>query len=176
MNHLSKLIIVLILATLVSHAENTSEKKCCAPVVTTDFGKLKQLIGKWEAMSKMSGKNQKVFVNYKLTSGGTALVETLFPGTPHEMVSVYTADGGDLMMTHYCMLGNQPRLKVEESDQPNQMKFEFDGGTGIKSSKDPHMHALTITFIDPDHFRQEWAFFDGGKQKSVETLNFARAK
>lgn len=176
MNRFWKLMIVLMAITLAAHAENSGEKKCCVPAVTADFGKLKQLIGKWEGVTKMGGKNQKMTVSYKLTSGGTALLETLCPGTPHEMVSVYTADRGDITMTHYCMLGNQPRMVLEESDQPNQMKFEFDGGAGIKSSKDPHMHALTITFIDPDHVKQEWAFFDGGKQKSVETLNLERKK
>ena len=36
-------------------------------------------------------------------------LETEFPGTEHEMVTVITQDGADLALTHYCMLGNQPQ-------------------------------------------------------------------
>ena len=52
-------------------------------------------------------------VVYKLTGAGSALVETQFPGTGHEMVSVYHLDGDDLRMTHYCAAGNQPRVKLD---------------------------------------------------------------
>ena len=152
-------------------AENPKEK-CCAPASTPQFGELKQLIGKWEGTNT---KKEKVVINYKLTAGGTALMETLFPGTPHEMVSVYHDDRGKLMMTHYCMLGNQPRLRLED-EKNGKMKFEFSDGTGIKSDNDPHMHALTVTFIDKDHFRQEWSFYDKGEEKGVETINFSRLK
>ena len=39
-------------------------------------------------------------VNYKLTGGGSTLVETLFAGKPQEMVTVYTVEDGQLMLTH----------------------------------------------------------------------------
>ena len=42
-------------------------------------------------------------VTYKVTSGGSAVVETIGPGTEHEMVTVIHPDGDDLMLTHYCM-------------------------------------------------------------------------
>jgi hypothetical protein len=43
-----------------------------------------------------------VRVEYRVTGAGSAVVETLFPGTPHEMVTVYHARKGVLCMTHYC--------------------------------------------------------------------------
>ena len=50
---------------------------------------------------------------FKLTGGGSAVQETIFPGAAHEMVSVYHADGKDVVMTHYCALGNQPKMKLD---------------------------------------------------------------
>ena len=35
-----------------------------------------------------------------------------------EMISVYTAEGPDLVMTHYCVLGNQPRMKADQTYPP----------------------------------------------------------
>src|SRR5262249_28709103 len=74
-----------------------------------------------------------------------------FPGQPHEMISMYTVDGPDLVMTHYCMLGNQPRLKADSSSAANQLKFEFAGGANLDPKKDKHMHAATLTIVDSDH-------------------------
>ena len=50
---------------------------------------------------------------YAVTAAGSAVVETVFPGTEHEMVTVYHADGSDLVLTHYCMEGNQPRMRAK---------------------------------------------------------------
>ena len=49
----------------------------------------------------------------RTTGGGSAVTETLFPGTAHEMMSVYHMDGDDLVLTHYCAGGNQPRMMLE---------------------------------------------------------------
>ena len=43
-------------------------------------------------------------------------VEKLMPGTPHEMISTYNDENGGLVMTHYCMLHNQPKLKLVSAD------------------------------------------------------------
>lgn len=176
MKLLLSLLTVLMIAIPSSRAAEKNE--CPAGVPPPNFGILKKLVGKWEAVHKnmMSGKPEKVVVTYRLTAGGTALIETLFPGTPHEMVSVYHGDGDDLVMTHYCMLGNQPMMRCEDAYGANPLKFEFDGGTGIKSSKDPHMRALTVTFVDKNHFKQEWVFFENGKPKQDEALNFSRVR
>ena len=57
----------------------------------------------------------------KVTAGGSAVHETLFPGSAHEMVSVYHLDGADLVMTHFCALGNQPRMKADPKSPANQI-------------------------------------------------------
>jgi hypothetical protein len=83
------------------------------------------------------------------------------------------------MMTHYCMLGNQPRLKVSEvtkSKKGNQLKFTFVDATGMQTPQDPHMGALTLTMKDKNHMNQEWTLFtpDGKQQPMV--FNYVREK
>ena len=63
----------------------------------------KQLAGEWEG-KEISGHEPMadVHVKYAVTSAGSTVVETLFPGTAHEMVTVIHPDGDDLALTHYC--------------------------------------------------------------------------
>src|SRR5262245_13383962 len=89
-----------------------------------------QLVGEWEG-KELSGKKieQDLKVKYKVTSGGSAVVETLFPDTPHEMVTIIHPDGDNLVLTHYCKLGNQPRMKAKAKSEGNQVAFKFDSAT-----------------------------------------------
>src|SRR5262249_8474112 len=80
------------------------------------FERLKGLVGAWVGAEdgEMSKKGALV-ARYALPGGGTALVEPVFPGSAREMVTVYHADGNDLVLPHYCMEGNQPRMRARHA-------------------------------------------------------------
>lgn len=124
--------------------------------------KLKTLVGTWVMADKDGKPTEEIVSVIKLTAGGSAIHETLFPGQPHEMVSIYTADGADVLMTHYCMLGNQPRMKASTKSLGNKLNFEFAGGTNLDPKKDKHMHAATLTFIDADHYSVDGIGWENG--------------
>jgi hypothetical protein len=139
-------------------------------VGSAPFEQLKKLEGKWTGVWKEAGKTEPAEpteVTYEVSSGGSALVEKLSPGTPHEMVSVYNDEKGELVMTHYCLLKNQPKLKLKSADE-NQIELEFTEANGVKA-EDPHMHALRITFEGPDSIKQEWYGYENGKWSEVPT-------
>jgi hypothetical protein len=115
------------------------------------FEKMKKLVGTWVTADKDGKPTDQVVSILKLTAGGSAVHETHFPGQPEEMVSLYTVDGSDLIMTHYCVLGNQPRLKADPESSANQIAFKFTGGGNLDPSKDKHMHEVTLTLVDDDH-------------------------
>jgi hypothetical protein len=141
------------------------------------FERMKELVGVWEGTSNsnMGKEGEKVRVEYRVSSGGSSIVETLFPGTPHEMVSVYFDNKGQLTMTHYCSLRNQPRMKLQKADAQN-LNFEFVGGTNIDPKKDAYMHSLTITAMDRNHIIEKWALFKDGKEKEVSVFDLTRSK
>ena len=56
------------------------------------FERMKQLVGSWEGTMDMGKGPEKIPAGYKLTSGGSAIVETVFEGTPNEMMTVYHDD------------------------------------------------------------------------------------
>lgn len=136
-----------------------------------EFERIKELVGAWEGTSNKDG--EKVTVKYKLTSGGSAIVEELFPGTPHEMVSVYYDKGGKLSMTHYCMLRNRPHMELTKADA-NGLNFVLGTDSDINSGKDAHMHALHIAFVNNNHITQEWTMFENGKEKQVAVFKLSR--
>jgi hypothetical protein len=142
-------------------AEEKKETKPAEPAKNAALERIKKLAGEWVGNGP-DGKPMTVSV-FKITAGGSAVQETLFPGTPMEMVTVYHMSGGDLVLTHYCMLGNQPHLKLDPKSPANKMHFMFVGGTNLNPAKDMHMHEGTITFIDDDHIESAWVGYQDGK-------------
>ena len=69
------------------------------------FEAMKTLEGAWEGTHAMGEKEEPARVEYKVSSNGSTIIETLFPGTTYEMISVYHDKGGKLSMTHYCSIG-----------------------------------------------------------------------
>ena len=134
-----------------------------AAAASPAFEKLKGLVGEWVEAGKDGKPTDKVVSVYKLTAGGSAVHETIFPGTPMEMVTVYHLDGKDLTLTHYCMLGNQPRLKLDQASTDKKLKFAFVGGSNLDPAKDPHMHEGSITFLDANTIESAWVGYQDGK-------------
>jgi hypothetical protein len=125
--------------------------------------KMKKLAGTWVEADKDGKPTDKIVSVIKLTAGGSVVEETLFPGQPQEMVSMYHRDGADLVMTHFCVLGNQPRLKADPKSPSNQIRFLFAGGTNLDPTKDMHMHEGTLTFVDDNHIEVCGIGWVGGK-------------
>jgi hypothetical protein len=143
---------------------------------STEFERMKQLVGAWEGTSDMAKEGEKVRVEYRLTAGGSALVETLFPGSAEEMVSVYHDRNGKLAMTHYCMLRNQPRMTLAKADAQSIEMVFAKKGNDIDPAKEKHMHTVRITFTDNDHITQKWTMFEKGKDTGGVTLKLTRVR
>ncbi len=155
------------------------EKTNKAPSAThSGLEKMKKLAGTWVEADKDGKPTDKVVSVIKVTAGGSAVTETLFPDQPMEMVSIYHMDKNDLVMTHYCMLGNQPRMKADSKSPPNQLRFLFDGGTNLDPKKDMHMHEGTLTFVDDDHIEMSGVAWVNGKpaEDHCVTMKLVRKK
>jgi len=104
------------------------------------------------------------------------VVETLFPGTEHEMMTAYHLNGDQLMLTHYCAAGNQPKMTLDKSSTSSQLVFAFAGGTNLNADKDNHMHSGRIKFIDGDHLEAEWDSYQSGKPAGTHKFFLSRKK
>jgi hypothetical protein len=143
------------------------------------FEKLKKLEGRWAgpAVWDQDGKKDGVDFNitYRTTSGGKAVMETMFAGTPGEMVTMYFLEGDDLVLVHYCSAGNQPKMKLETPRDSNVLSFRCLGGTNM-TEEDSHMHWVRLEMIDADHLKGGWNSMKAGKVQWVAEAELARQK
>jgi hypothetical protein len=138
------------------------------------FAGLKKLAGDWVEVGKDGKPTDKLVSSIRLTAAGSVVQETLFPGTDHEMVTMYHLDGSDLVLTHYCILGNQPRMRVEQGGSPTELAFKFVSSTNLKSDDERHMNEATLTLVDDDHFRARWLSCEEGKECHRVEFNLVR--
>lgn len=143
------------------------------------FEHIKALAGEWSGRAAHGDAEvSRVDVNYKVTAGGSAVLETIFPDTDHEMITLYHLDGDKLMLTHYCVLGNQPTMVAVPFTAPRTgplvINFDFVRGTNMGSEKDSHMHSAEIEFLDKDHIETKWAMFKDSKQVSEASFDLVR--
>lgn len=126
------------------------------------FEKLKSLKGEWIDTSGDGDQKSGAKVTYRVVATGSAVIETLFPGQDHEMVTVYHLDGPNLVLTHYCAARNQPRMKAV-SIAADRIEFEFTDGSNINPSKDMHMHSGRLAWVGPEIVASEWVGWADGK-------------
>jgi hypothetical protein len=125
------------------------------------FDKLKALEGTWDAsMIKPDGERTKVV--YHVTGSGSVVMETMFAGTDHEMITMYTVDGDSVQATHYCAAGNQPLLRMNaEKSTASDLVFDFVSKTG----KDvPYINGVRIHFGEDGKVQESWGHSKDGMQ------------
>ena len=137
------------------------------------FDKLKSLAGEWEGNMNEGGQQMPATTSFRVVSAGSALMNVLGGGTPHEMVTMFHLDNTDLLATHYCGAHNQPRFRLVPSSEQNIVTFDFKDATNLASPAAPHMVGLKITFVDANHHYEDWTFLDNGR-KSTSRFEFRR--
>ncbi len=122
------------------------------------FTELKSLAGTWEGKT---AKGAPVKVNYQLTAGGSALMSTI-----HEhgdMITMIHLDGDRLLLTHYCSMGNQPRMAATASPDGKTVTFKFLDATNLDTPQSGHMDSVVIAMAGANHHTETWNFADHGK-------------
>ena len=145
-----------------------------AEPTSSGLDRFKALEGTWVAAEDgPMVKKGDLVAQYHVTGAGSAVVEELFPGSHHAMTTVYHLDGSELVLTHYCMSGNQPRMRAKASNG-TRVAFAFDGGTNIDPKKDQHMHEATFEFVGQNELRSTWVEFAQGKPGMTVNMHLVR--
>lgn len=127
---------------------------------TQAFQKLSTLAGRWEATGPMG----KVTTTYELISGGSVLLERLEVPGKEAMVTAYHLDGNRLILDHYCMAGNQPRLQAKPFNaDSNEIDFDFVSAQNLASPNAGHMHQMKLRFVSPDEIAADWTWAENGQ-------------
>lgn len=146
------------------------------------FERLKALAGTWEGSASGEGDEAaaeadatgKVVHEFEVTASGHVLMERMGPNTDYEMVNMYHLDGSDLVLTHYCSSGNQPRMKFNAaSSAPNRLVFDFAGGTNLETTPS-HIHSAEIRLDGKDQLDSAWMAHEGDKEAGTMTFHLKR--
>ena len=180
--------IALAIIALVSTAPASAQMEMEPYKGSPEFEQLKALIGVWEGEMPMKDKTDgagkehegmpqmmKMTVEYRLTAGGSAIQETFNAGSPMEMVSMYHDRDGSLSMTHYCMLGNQPRMDLNES-APGKMSFDFSQKNELEPDKGMHMHSMNLSIVDDHNITQRWTMYQDGSAMPAQDMQLTRVQ
>ncbi len=160
-------ILFLVLGFLFS---NAALAKDLAP--SEVFERLKTLVGSWEGKTA-AGRSLKV--SYRLTANKTVLVETWTLGPSRESLTLYHMDHKNLLATHYCPIGNQPRLQLKPSASTNAFIFEFVSATNLPDAQVAHQHQFDIQMLGADTFSRSETYVEKG-QPDTEKVTYSREK
>ncbi len=127
------------------------------------FDQMKAFTGTWQGKDNMGGA---VEVSYRMTSGGVLVseIQTAMKGHEEDMISMIHMDGARLLLTHYCAIGNQPRMTATASPDGKTITFNFLDATNLARPDAGHMQQVIFTSIDANHHIEEWHFADHGKE------------
>ena len=110
------------------------------------FAKLKALAGQWDGHILTPDGPPGTMI-YRVSSGGSSVQQTLFPGTDYEMITMFTLSGGDLIAQHYCSGNNQPRMKLNAAKSTaDELVFDFVSVEG--DNQKGHIHSASIGLGD----------------------------
>lgn len=138
---------------------------------TSAFEVLKKLEGRWTGTSAGGAA---VEVDYIVTGGGTALMERYRMGDHGEMLTVYHVDGESILLTHYCSVGNQPRMRVTDFEKNGMYRFDFVDVSG--ALQDGHMHHAVVRYDGGDAVTSDWTYRQGGEDQFTESVTIHRAR
>lgn len=164
------LTLLMILSLSVTAGEMTTAQ--------TAFDRLKALEGTWHGEASEGGEVLKAKHIFRISAGGSVVMETMDSGNPdHEMINMYHLDGDDLVLTHYCAGNNQPTMRLAQPlPSPNEMRFDFTGGTNFDPATDEHIHATKVVIVDDETIQSSWTGYKDGKDNGTMEIMLKRGE
>lgn len=164
-------------ALLVNAGASPADDNPAPPIeAKAAFEAMKALAGTWN-IEEAPQVGPSTTIVYKVVGNGSAVVEDMFPGSDHAMVSVYHLDGDELVMTHYCAAGNQPHLKLDRSGSTDKtFRFDYAGGTNLDPVKDAHMHEGQLIWLEDGRVKSSWTGYAEGKPSGTHEFTLKRAE
>lgn len=147
---------------------------CTSPALAADqaaFDALKPLIGSWRPADKP---DSKLRVTFELIANDSVLVEDWRSPT-HRSMTVYHLDGENLLATHYCPQGNQPRMTLVRTEPDGTLRFEFRDGTNVDVPGGYHEALLTLHHAEGVLTRGE-VYAENGKPFDASAAEIERTR
>jgi hypothetical protein len=114
----------------------------------------------------------------RLIAGGHVLQSTSFEAHPGEtMLTTYQLDGDRLLLTHFCVAGNTPRLLATAiEDEGRLVELTFLDGANLPSRETGHMDRVVYRIPDRDRMISQWTWYQDGRERWLEEITLERVK
>ncbi len=128
--------------------------------MSDELEQIKKLEGTWQGTVEIDGKTEPAKIRYLVTSGGTTVVEILFPEMSNETVSVYyDNEDGLLAMQNFSELSVKPRMDLTSSSD-KQIDFTLSSYNQF-DLKQRHLHGLTMLFTNDGSLVRKASYHEG---------------
>ncbi len=145
---------MLLLLALPGVSAQAAEEHHATPATNPAFEKLKGLSGTRNA-TILSPDGDKTMGEYGVSGAGTVVMETMFAGSPHEMINMYTVDKGGVLAAHYCSSGNQPLLRLNaEKSTADELVFDYVSRTGADTA---YINGVRLQFAKDGKVTEVWS-------------------
>ena len=134
------------------------------------FARLSRLVGNWEAKT---ARGSVIRLSYRTVAADSVLVETFMTASGRETLTLCHRDGPDVVATHYCAQGNQPRLRLDVAGAGTTLQFTFTDATNLARPGASHLTRLRFQLRDVDHLDKTEVYTEDGKE-DVTVLTFVR--
>ncbi len=151
----------------------SAQPPATSAVDSAEFARLKTLAGTWFLVDDAGKPTNNIGSVFEVVAMGHSIRETMFPGTPEEMVNMYYRNGPATEMVHYCASGNQPRLSILAAE-PNVLSLSFIDATNLNSADAEHMRSAKYIWEGDDRLRTEWQSWKDGKPSGTQVFRLIR--
>jgi hypothetical protein len=133
------------------------------------YDRFKKLAGVWEGNSTKGWTERETV---RVIAGESAVLFDSFDAHPGQaMLTLVHMDGDRLMLTHYCIAKNQPRLVASSiSNDGKTVTFTFLDATNLASRDVGHMDKVRFEFADESHYASQWTWYQNGHEDWMEKI------
>ena len=155
--------------------DSTPAAKIDAKTAKAAFDRFAKLEGSWKGKSTKGWTDTN---SYRVIAKGSVVMGTSFDAHPGEtMITMIHMDSERLMLTHYCVAKNQPRMVATSVEgDGTRIKFEFLDGTNMSSRDKGHMDSVVYRFVSEGEFTSHWTWYQDGKESWMEEISYERVK
>jgi len=121
-------------------------------------------------------------MSFKVIGKGSAVQESLLPGTAKEMVSMYHCNDfkncSQVQAKHYCAKQNQPELILDAAKSNNKLVVMVcDMKTSLCNSAEGHVHEIKHELSqDNNHLKTTYTIYKDGKHEKDSIYHFNRKR
>ena len=172
---MTKHLAVAILVSLTLPFATSADTQLKRIAAADGLAQVKRLAGHWRGTTQHG---TPIEIEYQVAANGSTVVETQSPGGPDEMLTVYSIDGDDLVLTHYCPMGpvgNQPHMVLDRGiSSANDLHFTFVSLTNLDAGKDIHLHCGTLRLLDDQRLERTWDVYKDGRKVATQRFDLVR--